>query len=343
MVGNRQPRVPLHVRYGTRSERPASETVRFHCEAFSEDVRSAPGPPMHPQPAERTRRGPSNASLRRLEDNLTAIRNRMEAARTHGSRGSPGPVTLVAVTKAAPPGGIELLAQIGRGIGDGVIDVGENRVLDAAAKRAAGPRNLRWHGIGHLQTNKARKAVETFEVFHALDSLHLADRLEAILAEGGRSLPVYVQVNAARDPAKSGISCEEAAAFLRALADRPHLDVVGWMTMARDVGASGGRPSASRDARTIEEGDAASTRSAFAALRAVRDDVVKSGIGRVPAAGLSMGMSDDFEIAVEEGATCVRIGRAIWAGIEPVASGDVAAGDETAPSVPRAMPRRGRT
>src|SRR5439155_24674950 len=130
-------------------------------------------------------------------------------------RSARGEVTVVVVTKAAPPGGLDLLARAG------VSDIGENRVLDAAAKRAQAPAGLRWHGIGHLQTNKAKKAVEAFDVFHSRDSLHLADRLESILAETGRTWPVYAQVNAAGDPAKGGVGLEEALAFLTALSDRP--------------------------------------------------------------------------------------------------------------------------
>src|SRR5207249_4306933 len=103
---------------------------------------------------------------------------------------------------------------------------------------------------------------------------------------------------AADDPAKSGVATGEALSFLRALASVPHLEVVGLMTMARDGDDSMG------------------ARRAFAALREVRDDATREGIGRVPAAGLSMGMSQDFEAAVEEGATCVRIGRAAWEGVE---------------------------
>jgi pyridoxal phosphate enzyme (YggS family) len=211
---------------------------------------------------------------------------------------------VVLVTKSVPPRCFSWLA------GLGALDVGENRVQAAEEKREAIPvdlaRSLTWHGIGHVQTNKARRAVALFDVFHALDSLHLADRLEAVLSEEGRppsrAWPVYAQVNAARDPQKGGVAPEEALGFLAALAERPHLRVEGLMTMAR------------------EDDDAESARPAFRCLREIRDEAVRTGTGRTSPAGLSMGMSDDFETAVEEGATVVRVGRAVWDGVSLTAA-----------------------
>jgi pyridoxal phosphate enzyme (YggS family) len=210
---------------------------------------------------------------------------------------------VVLVTKSVPAAWLSFVREAG------VDDVGENRVQGAEEKRAAldvdVARALTWHGIGHLQTNKARRAIALFDVFHALDSLALADRLEAVLSAGGgapsRPWRVYAQVNAARDPAKGGVAPEEAAGFLAALEDRPHLRVEGLMTMAR------------------EDGGVEDARRAFRCLREVRDEAARRGTGRHdpsgPSLGLSMGMSDDFEAAVEEGATVVRLGRAAWDGI----------------------------
>ena len=241
---------------------------------------------------------PVHDALALLSANVAGLASRVEAARTRGRHASPAPVSLVVVTKSAPPSAFDLLARAGH------VDVGENRVLEAEKRRAGAAgmrtpegRSLVWHGIGHLQTNKARRAVDAFDVLHAVDSLHLADRLEACLAETDSRRPVYAQVNAARDPAKGGVAPEDAEAFLRALADRPHLDVVGLMTMAR------------------EEDRGEDARGAFSMLRDLRDDAVRRGVGRRPPSGLSMGMSDDFEVAVEEGATVVRIGRAAFFGV----------------------------
>jgi pyridoxal phosphate enzyme (YggS family) len=200
-------------------------------------------------------------------------------------------VDVVVVTKSAPTTFFPLLAEAG------VKDVGENRVQAAGARRPMAPASWTWHGIGHLQRNKAARALELFDVFHALDSLSLAERLEALLQGATRRWPVYVQINAAGDPRKGGVTPEEALPLLEKMASMPHLEVRGLMTMARD---------------RAEPGD---LRATFRMLRDLRDDAVRRGVGAVPASGLSMGMSNDFELAVEEGATVVRVGSAVFEGL----------------------------
>jgi pyridoxal phosphate enzyme (YggS family) len=236
---------------------------------------------------------PPLPSQRLLEANLASIRGRIEAARAGSPTSSPA-VSLLVVTKGAPADAFDLLRSAG------VRDVAENRVAAAAERRAradAAPGGrFVWHGVGHVQRNKAARAVLAFDVFHALDSRALADRLEAALAPAERSWPVHLQVNAADDPDKGGVSADDALGFLEDVSRHPHLDVVGWMTMG-----------------ALDE----DPRPAFRALREVRDAAVRRGIGRRPAAALSMGMSDDFEVAVEEGATVVRIGRAVFDGVFP--------------------------
>ncbi len=247
---------------------------------------------------------PSPPGMERLRANVASIRARIETARSVSPR-SAAKVTLIVVTKTVLAPSLAWLE------GAGVSDIGENRVQAAASKKREAASGLTWHGIGHLQTNKVRKAIETFDVFHALDSVRLADALEAALAERDCRWPVYVEVNAARDPAKGGVSPEDAPALLSALASRPHLDVVGLMTMAREG----------------DRGEAA--RPAFRTLREIRDEAVRTGVGRRPLEGLSMGMTDDFETAVQEGATAVRIGRAVWDGVPgsvPAAKSEGAAG-----------------
>ncbi|MFV1958086.1 MAG: YggS family pyridoxal phosphate-dependent enzyme, partial [Planctomycetota bacterium] len=194
----------------------------------------------------------------------------------------------VVVTKAAPPWIFGALAETG------VRDVGETRVQAAATRRPGAPEGLTWHGIGHLQRNKAGQAVRLFDVFHALDSARLADRLESVLAGDSRVWPVYIEVHAAADPAKAGVAPEETLAFMKDVCRHPHLDCRGFMTMAR-LGAGEHE-----------------LRQTFSALREIRDEAGRQGIGDKPADQLSMGMTDDFEIAVEEGATVVRVGRAIF-------------------------------
>jgi PLP dependent protein len=228
--------------------------------------------------------------LERLRANLAAVHARIAGARAR-SRAAAGSAQLLVVTKSAPVALFPLLRTAG------VTEVAENRVQAAAVRRPLSPPGWRWHGIGHLQRNKARRATELFEVFHALDSWDLAVTLESVLASENRLWPVYIQINAADDPRKGGIAPAEAVPFVKALADLPHLTAVGFMTMAR-LGS-----------------DVTQTRLVFRTLRDVRDDVVRQGIGATPPAGLSMGMSADFEIAVEEGATVVRVGSAVFEGL----------------------------
>lgn len=245
------------------------------------------GPPPHPQ------------ALAQVTANLARLRARIDAARTRGAFAAPR-VDLLVVTKSAPVALFPVLREAG------VTDVAENRVQAAEARRPLAPPGWRWHGIGHLQRNKVRRALALFDVFHALDSLDLARALDPFLSSANRVWPVYIQVNAADDPRKGGIGPAEAPSFVKSLAALPHLAPLGFMTMAR------------LDA-TPEQ-----TRAAFRALREVRDEVVRLGVGAQPPAGLSMGMSQDFEAAVEEGATVVRLGSAVFEG--------VAAPTDTAPA-----------
>jgi len=173
---------------------------------------------------------------------------------------------------------------------------GENRVQEAEDKAPAVASVVgsapRWHLVGHLQSNKARRAVGLFDVIQSVDSLELARRLDGLAAEVGPPLQVYLQVNVDRDPAKAGFSPEALRLDLGALLDLASLDVRGLMT----VGALVAEPEGARS--TFRELAALSAES--------RERDARLG------ASLSMGMSDDFEVAVEEGATCLRIGRAIF-------------------------------
>ena len=226
-----------------------------------------------------------------IRDNVAALRARIQAAQASSTSAAEA-VTLLVVTKSQPASIFGALAAAG------VSDVGENRIQTASARRPLAPEGLTWHGIGHLQRNKARTALSTFDIFHALDSLRLAHRLEELLAEAERSWPVYLQVNTAEDEAKGGIGPDEALAAVAALAELPHLELRGFMTMGR---------------LRAEEAD---LRATFCTLRAIRDEAVERGRGATAPDGLFMGMSDDFEVAVEEGATVVRIGTAVFRGVE---------------------------
>ncbi len=174
----------------------------------------------------------------------------------------------------------------------GMTTFGENRVQEAGTKAAELP-GARWHLVGHLQSNKAGRAVELFDAIHSVDSVDLARRLGRLANAAGRApLPVYLEVNVDRDPAKSGMSAADLEQALPELAALPGLELRGLMTVGRLLA----RP---EDAR-----------STFAALRGLSERL-RAAEPRL-GSGLSMGMSDDFEVAVEEGATVVRVGRAIF-------------------------------
>jgi pyridoxal phosphate enzyme (YggS family) len=294
-------------RAGSRRDRlrPVSRARRIH---FHRPM--APPPPRDPDPARSQELPTAEPAVDRLRRHLTSVYERIDAARARGAHAARA-VTLVVVTKAAPPNAFDLLRSVGER------DVGENRVQDAVAKRETAPPGLVWHGIGHLQTNKVKKAVRAFDVFHALDSAPLAAAVEDALSAAGRRWPVYVQVNAARDPNKGGVEPEHALALAESVALLGHLDVVGFMTMAKED----------------DLGERA--RPCFSVLRELRDEAVRRGIGRVPPSGLSMGMSGDFEVAVEEGATIVRVGHAVWDGSDRARRAD--APDSTA--TPREIAR----
>jgi len=200
----------------------------------------------------------------------------------------PPHVTVLAAGKGRSPE--ELLAAIRTGIRD----VGENYVQEAEAKRGAIEEPVTWHMIGRLQRNKARRALAVFDWLQTLDSLALAQRLERLLAEANRTLPVLVQVNIGREPQKAGVLPEALPDFVRKLAELPHLEVRGLMAI----------PPAPE-----EPGD---SRPHFRAMRRLFEALKAEGIPGVSMEVLSMGMSADWEVAVEEGATMIRLGTLLF-------------------------------
>lgn len=219
-----------------------------------------------------------------LIDNLNQIRYRMRAAALRANR-APDAVTLVAVTKYAS---LEAVREV---LASGLVaEAGENRVQDAEKKKLllgelAG--KVRWRLIGHLQTNKARKAASVFDAVDSIDSEKVAAALDAALSDAGRTLPVMVQVKLTARETQSGIAPSGLGALLEALEKYPRLKVEGLMGIAPDV-------------EPLE-----AVRPAFRTLRELRDR-------HLPGGRLSMGMSRDFEIAIEEGADLVRIGSQIF-------------------------------
>jgi PLP dependent protein len=217
-----------------------------------------------------------------LPARIADVRGRIAAAVARGGHGQT--VTLIAVTKGHG-------AEAVRAAWDAdVRDVGENRVQEGVDKMAAIDVPVRWHLIGHVQRNKAKFA-DRFTLVHSLDSARLADALSAVVAARGRPLDVLLEVNVSGESSKGGWEPHAVRAEAERLALQPALRVVGVMTMA-PLGAT-----------------EAAQRATFAGARAAAGVVREAGH---PARELSMGMSDDFEIAVEEGATMVRIGTALF-------------------------------
>jgi pyridoxal phosphate enzyme (YggS family) len=211
--------------------------------------------------------------------NAAAVRARIAAACDRAGR-DPASVTLIAVTKTHPP------EAVAAAYAAGVRDFGENRVQEAAAKipaaRALGVQAA-WHLIGNLQRNKAAVARRMFDVIHSIDSLPLAETLSLRATEPVR---VLVEVNVAGEATKHGVSPEDAPGLCAAVARLTHLDLIGLMTVAPIVAAP-------EDARPV-----------FRRLRELRDALALRE--------LSMGMTGDYEVAIEEGATFIRVGRAIF-------------------------------
>lgn len=225
--------------------------------------------------------------MNQISQNLEEIRRRIHEAALSTGR-NPAEVRLVAVTKTVT------LDRLQEAVAAGHTLFGENYVQEAKRKIAALGQGLTWHFIGHLQSNKAKAAVEFFDLIHSVDRLRLAQALEQAAARLGKVQNILLQVNLAGEESKSGTIPEAAQDLLGEISKMPHLKVLGLMTM----------PPWFPDPEEV--------RPYFRALRELRDRLRdKQAVdGDLPE--LSMGMTDDFEVAVEEGATLVRIGTAIF-------------------------------
>jgi pyridoxal phosphate enzyme (YggS family) len=220
---------------------------------------------------------------------LADVRARLVAAAQRSGR-KPGEVKLVAISKTHPA------AVIKHAIEFGATDLGENRVQEAEGKIAEiGRENVRWHLVGHLQANKARRAVTLFDVIHSLDTVDLAQRLDRLCAEAGRaSLPVLIQVDLGNEETKSGIDESELTHMVDSLGPLTRLKLIGLMTLPPFFD------------------DPELSRPFFRRLRELRDELDQRGAFGDRTGELSMGMTHDFEVAIEEGATLVRVGTAIF-------------------------------
>lgn len=224
-------------------------------------------------------------NVQELKDRVDEVRERIEAARQRAGRADA--VTLVAVTKTHPSDIIRLSVEAGVG------DVGENRVQEMDDKVGEiGRGAVRWHLIGHLQRNKAARAVAIADLIHSLDSLRLAEALSAEAVKAGVTVAALVQVNTSGEESKFGLAAEAAIDEIGRMAALPGLRLEGMMTMAPFTD------------------DADVIRRTFAGARRLCEEAARQvpGFGRQ----LSMGMSNDFEAAVEEGSTLVRVGSTLF-------------------------------
>ena len=221
-----------------------------------------------------------------LAQNLESIRGRIRAAASRAGR-DPASITLVGVSKTVPPD------RIREAIAAGLGDLGENRIQEAREKIPLLPGPVRWHLVGPLQGNKAKIAVEMFEVIHSVDSHGLLQRLDRLAGAAGRKLRALVQIDLADEPTKSGVEPDRLDAVLEAAAECRAVQVRGLMILP-----------------PYEE-DPEKSRPWFRRLRDLRD-AAAARHPQLTLDQLSMGMSGDFEVAIEEGATIVRVGRALF-------------------------------
>jgi pyridoxal phosphate enzyme (YggS family) len=223
-----------------------------------------------------------------IANNLQQVCDAVKKAALNCGR-DPASVKLVAVSKTVPP------ERIRQAVEAGATDLGENYIQEAREKiEALKDTAVTWHFIGHLQSNKAKYAVRLFELVHSVDDLSLAEELDRRARAMGKIQKVLVQVNVAGETTKSGVSPGDVLDLIRKMATLKNLAVCGLMTMPPYFNAP------------------ERVRPFFAKLRELRDQIGQAGIPSMSMTELSMGMSGDFKAAIEEGATLVRIGTAIF-------------------------------
>ncbi len=231
-----------------------------------------------------SRRGAILSSMD-LAANLESVRQRIAGACARAGR-APAKVRLLAVTKSQPPEAVSEAAKLGLTL------FGENKVQEAKAKLPLCPSRLQWHMIGHLQTNKCRDAVELFEWVQSVDSLHLAQELHRRAEQAAKTIPILLELNAVGEASKFGYAPERLLAELKELNALPRLEIHGLMTV----------PPWKPDPEEV--------RPVFKLLRELKEKCEQ--VLGAPLPHLSMGMSGDFEVAIEEGATIVRLGTALF-------------------------------
>lgn len=222
-----------------------------------------------------------------LAEQLHEVERRIQEACVRSHR-DPSEVTLIAVSKTKP---VEMLREV---YDAGSRNFGENKVQELTAKYDQLPSDIRWHMIGHLQRNKVKYIVDKAAMIHSVDSVRLAQTIEQEAAKKQVVVPVLAEVNVAEEESKFGLKVDEVLPFVKEVAVYPHLRLMGLMTIAPYV-------------ENPEE-----NRSVFRRLKELSVDIAAKNIDNVTMSVLSMGMTGDYEVAIEEGATMVRVGTGIF-------------------------------
>ncbi len=219
-------------------------------------------------------------NLKKVEDKIAAACARAGRAREE--------VTLIAVSKTKPESMVEEAYSVGQR------DFGENKVQEICRKTEVLPADIRWHMIGHLQRNKVRQVVGKACMIHSVDSLRLAETISQEAVKQDITVPVLIEVNVAKEESKFGVTTEETIALIEEAAKLPHISIRGLMTIAPFVE------------------DPEENRPIFRKLKQLSVDIAAKNINNVTMSVLSMGMTNDYEVAIEEGATMVRVGTGIF-------------------------------
>lgn len=222
-----------------------------------------------------------------IRENLEKVQNNILTACTKANR-SANDVTLIAVSKTKP---VELLQEA---YDAGVRDFGENKVQEIMDKYDKLPSDIRWHMIGHLQRNKVKYIIDKVVLIHSVDSLRLAEEISKQAQKHNLTMPILIELNIGAEDTKFGTSLEEAIALVKEISLLPNIQIKGLMTVAPFVE------------------DAEENRHYFNAMKHLSVDIMKENIDNVRMDILSMGMTGDYEVAVEEGATMVRVGTGIF-------------------------------
>ncbi len=222
-----------------------------------------------------------------IRENMRAVEDRIAAACQEAGR-KPEDVTLIAVSKTKP---VEMLREAYE---CGCRDFGENKVQELLDKYEVMPRDIRWHMIGHLQRNKVKYIVDKVYLIHSVDSLRLAEEISKEAGKKNVCVNILVEVNVANEETKFGTTCEDAKQLVQDIAKLPNICVKGLMTIAPFVE------------------NAEKNRPFFSKLRKISVDIMGENIDNITMENLSMGMTGDYEVAVSEGATCVRVGTGIF-------------------------------